>query len=386
MENRTNFCGLPFTAFVTYNTGRVRICCDSEPMGRLDRKSYEEIWNGETWREVRRAVLADEQHPACAGCWRKESAGMASSRDKWVGQDRLAQVAPDGRLDLPPTSLYVRLGTECNLKCIMCSPHNSTLWNAERDINAKYFDDPPPMPTDERLLQSDWLRAALENAEELYFAGGEPLLIKGHTQVLEHVVKQGQASRLSLTYYSNLTRLPSRCLELWSEFREVRLNCSIDGVEGVYNYVRFPGDWMRVSQNVLKMDELQLKPVKLSLVYLMMNVNAFSLLELFQWRERQNWRAEPPEIRVDFITHPDLLSPELLCDEDKSRVLETFETILGRYARTPLEAQLVRDAGVRMGRARPDRDAKLKSLRAYLSDLDSRRRTNWHETFAALHL
>ena len=62
---RRGFCSAPFTETVVRPNGDVTLCCYDisglEVMGNLGQGSLEEIWNGERYRALRRAMMADDE-------------------------------------------------------------------------------------------------------------------------------------------------------------------------------------------------------------------------------------------------------------------------------------------------------------------------------------
>ena len=65
------YCTAPWTsAFIRFD-GRVRPCCFSEAessLGDLREQTFEEIWNGEGYRNLRRQILAGKVPEMCQGC------------------------------------------------------------------------------------------------------------------------------------------------------------------------------------------------------------------------------------------------------------------------------------------------------------------------------
>ena len=78
---------------------------------------------------------------------------------------------------------------------------------------------------------------------QLYFAGGESTIIEEHYTLLEEVIKRGYAHKIELRYNSNGVEMPDRLFELWSHFKRVRFHYSVDSIEEMNRYIRFPADW-----------------------------------------------------------------------------------------------------------------------------------------------
>jgi sulfatase maturation enzyme AslB (radical SAM superfamily) len=86
------------------------------------------------------------------------------------------------------------------------------------------------------------LYAQIPNLRQVYFAGGEPLMIKEHKTFLEEIIRQGYADKISIRYNTNGLLLNEEIIELWTKFKKVKVGFSIDAI-GIKNYyIRYPSD------------------------------------------------------------------------------------------------------------------------------------------------
>jgi len=85
--------------------------------------------------------LQGEIPASCTGCFDEESQGIVSKRiwetytwlnDEGVDAEELIrQTEEDGTVPERLQYLDLRLGHTCNIKCVMCSPHDSSKWVAD---------------------------------------------------------------------------------------------------------------------------------------------------------------------------------------------------------------------------------------------------------------
>ena len=61
------------------------------------------------------------------------------------------------------------------------------------------------------------------NLKQVYFAGGEPLMIKEHKQFIEEIIRQGYQDKILLRYNSNGILVDEDLIDLWSKFKKVSL-------------------------------------------------------------------------------------------------------------------------------------------------------------------
>jgi radical SAM protein with 4Fe4S-binding SPASM domain len=71
--DRAPGCGWPWTSAYVTHRGEVQPCCmvmgsDRATLGRLDERSFAEIWHGDAYREFRSGLLGDDPPTVCAGC------------------------------------------------------------------------------------------------------------------------------------------------------------------------------------------------------------------------------------------------------------------------------------------------------------------------------
>ena len=149
------FCPLPWIHLATRPNGDVRVCCtaNASGAGKTDDKevglvkqdginmnlrdhTIEEVWNSEQMRNTRLQMLNDEIPSSCKKCFEEEAKGIKSKRnwetEVWNEridvQEIVDQTQEDGTLPVNIPYFDLRLGNLCNLKCIMCSPHDSSKW------------------------------------------------------------------------------------------------------------------------------------------------------------------------------------------------------------------------------------------------------------------
>ena len=95
----------------------------------------------------------------------------------------------------------------------------------------------------------------LDYVEQIYFAGGEPLLMEEHYRILDELVRRKRFD-VRLIYNTNFTHtdLKGRSVfEYWKQFDSVAIGASLDGMGPYAEYIRKGTDWQQVVQNRLEM-------------------------------------------------------------------------------------------------------------------------------------
>ena len=288
------FCILPWVHLSTRPNGHMRVCCtanassvgptnDKEHGGEvgilknadgkpanLNHTDFLSSWNNDYMKNTRLKMLAGEEPASCTKCYKEEREGHKSKREwetkYWSERVNLDKLLSDTQEDgaVPPHIAYIdmRFGTKCNLACVMCSPHDSSLWVPE-------WQQMYPKVQNETLKDSmqwgnkgkengasyNWhknnpqfweqLWEQIPNMKQLYFAGGEPLIIEEHYAILEECIKRGYAKDMEIRYNSNGVEWREDLFELWSHFKLVRYHYSVDAIEDRNDYIRYPSKWAR---------------------------------------------------------------------------------------------------------------------------------------------
>lgn len=286
------FCPLPWIHLATRPNGDVRVCCTANASGagveddktaglvkqdgvamNLRDHTIEQVWNSAHMKRTRLQMLNNEIPESCRKCFNEEANGIISKRN-WeteVWKERLdidsivEQTKEDGSLPVNIPYFDLRLGNICNLKCVMCSPHDSSSWIKEwKLLYPKYTNE--DLKRDQSWNENfdytwykkgSFLESMKDQAQyikELYFAGGEPLMIPEHYNILQFMVDEGYAKDCCIRYNSNGTELNEKLFVLWSYFKEVTFNFSIDAYGDKNDYIRYPSQWNTIEKNLKILD------------------------------------------------------------------------------------------------------------------------------------
>jgi radical SAM protein with 4Fe4S-binding SPASM domain len=256
------FCMIPWIHLHAWPDGRAYPCClanAKHPVGNFKEKTMREIWNDEPMREMRVNMLSDKTCKQCTDCYEQEAAGFASMRNnsnKNFGQyiDEVDQTLPDG--SLPDMRLHywdVRFSNICNLKCRSCGSIFSSRWY---DDDVKIWGKPlrPRVQFAGRHEEDVWeqMQEHIPHLEQIYFAGGEPLIMEEHNRILKLLIEKGN-TRVKLIYNTNLTELKFKresVLDLWKHFPSVCVAASLDDMGKRGAVIRSGTDWAQVEQNI----------------------------------------------------------------------------------------------------------------------------------------
>ena len=426
------FCPLPWIHLATRPNGDVRVCCTANASGAgvVDSKesglvtqdghimnlrdySIEEIWNSSQMKATRLQMMNDEIPASCTKCFEEESKGITSKR-QWetvVWKERLdinaivATTEQDGSLPVSIPYFDLRLGNLCQLKCIMCSPHDSSSWIKEWKLQYpkyKTLELIKDQIWDDRNRDYTWyqnnkflneMKQQATFIKELYFAGGEPLLIPEHYKILEFMVETDNAKNCVLRYNSNGLELPERLFELWSHFKQVKFNFSIDALEERNDYIRYPSKWANVVSNLERLDDTP-DNIVVNIACAVQLMNVLTIPDLVNWKTSMNFKKInlPPYgaglIGTHLVYLPSYLNVRVLPKHLKDRVSKSIEYFCHKqmhnqeFVNNPYG--LTRWKGLINYMESEDWSNKIPTLIDYLTTTDSVRGTCYTDVFPEL--
>jgi uncharacterized Fe-S cluster-containing radical SAM superfamily protein len=440
LSGSNTFCVLPWIHFATRPNGDMRLCCNSNSSGagtdheiglvknetgrpaNFGRETPMSAWNNDYMRSVRTTMLEGNIPASCKKCFDEESKNVVSKRmwetGTWIEEgidieDLIEQTAIDGTVPEQLVYLDLRLGHTCNLKCVMCSPHDSSQWAADHKkvyplFQAKELKE--QMAWDRKDFNNYWhenpdfwkeMYAQIPNLKQVYFAGGEPLLIKEHKLFLEEIIRQGYADKILVRYNTNGLLIDDEIIELWKKFKKVKVGFSIDAVGDRNYYIRYPSDWDTIERNLHKLDNTP-DNIQVSIATAIQILNIKHLPELAKWKITQNFKKVNFEnvtggieagggiVNMHLLYIPTFLSIRLLPQSDKEEVRKSFGELanwLHTNYRQDTDFWKNNPYGWKRWKAvldfmdAEDHSAQLPAFKEYITVMDQQRNTNFKNTF-----
>lgn len=271
------FCVLPFIHLATHPIGTVTPCCitdmendmSTSKKGEfnlfLDKDNLEDIANSNNFNQVRKKMINDEFPSECKTCYFHEKNEIYSKRMesnlkfKHLIDGAKENTNDDGSLkELDYKYIELRLGTVCNLKCVTCNPFSSNRWNEDVKIFKDTEFEKNYFKCD---IRTEWFRSERfydelydksPNLEEIWINGGEPTMIREHGYFLKKLIESDRAKNINLHYSINLTSLPDEFINMWKNFKNVRLHLSIDDIGERNDYIRYGAKWNIIMENFEK--------------------------------------------------------------------------------------------------------------------------------------
>ena len=267
-------CMAPWThTYLSPQTERRMCCASREPAqsfeqyidtsvgsGRYTPVTLEQHWNSDHMRSVRRRMMAGETLPECDVCNSKllntdvyRSYFWHLFRHKY--DEVVATTDTNGYTTMKPVSWDYRFSNLCNFKCRTCGDMLSSAWETEQKTHDMTNWNNPKnnwMRTEIRQeitkFQDEQIEAEFAEAveqhrvEEVYWAGGEPLMYEQHWRYMKRIIELGDGPQIYVRYNTNLSRCHYRGIDLFTDIldhvRDYQICASIDGTGAIGEYIR----------------------------------------------------------------------------------------------------------------------------------------------------
>jgi len=261
------FCMIPWIHMHGIPDGRAYPCCLGEmnlPIGNFKDNTMKEVWNGVAYRRMRTNMLEDKPCKECTRCYEQEENGffsMRNSANKNFGQHiALAdKTNADGSLDDFKLRYYdVRFSNLCNFSCRTCGSLFSSSWYQEETKLFGKLNHPQIMYAG-RDKDDMWeqMQEHIPYLEQIYFAGGEPLIMEEHYRILEELVRR-KMFHVRLIYNTNFSHMKLKdkyVFDYWKLFDSVSVGASLDDSYLRGEYMRKGTDWAETVENRRRMIE-----------------------------------------------------------------------------------------------------------------------------------
>ena len=382
-------CQLKWTWSTIYLTTEKTASCHRTNHHRFDTESFD--FHNTPSKLDDRARMLQGQWPesGCNYCRDIEDAGGASDRITnldFPGIHAPPELSSDPKaVRVTPRILEVYFDNTCNLKCLYCGPHFSSLWDAE---NVKHglpaFAKSPNIERNKQRL-FEWLKQNAHTLTVFNILGGEPLYQPELEQCLD-LFERHPAPELKLQMFTNLNaRLPylkriiQRVRQLIDNgnIREFEITASLDCWGAPQEYVRFPLNLQEWQQNF----EYLLSESWINLI-INSTVTPLTIKTLPDLLQKINeWNQVRPVYHYqNSVNGPDHMFIDLfgaIFEDDFARAIQL------KPARTPEE---IASRNYLIGIAQQSahggpRPKQIHRLFDFLNTIDQRRRTQWPQVF-----
>ncbi len=264
--NKKTICAVPWMHLNFEPNGKVIPCCLTSVhnyfAGDLTTQTIDEIWNSDNMKSLRKDMIEGKEPEICRKCFDRErvtgeSGRTYHNRDFPIVLDKIPDITLEDGTCTEMRLLYwdFRFSNLCNFKCRSCGPRYSSAWvpdakklgltDQEKVWNIESVDD---------KTNFEFLRDQIKYVQRIYFAGGEPLLMPEHWQILD-MLAENKRFDVKLSYNTNASVLAygkKNVLDYWRQWEWGKLEIwpSIDEVGERAELIRSGTVWNKVESNL----------------------------------------------------------------------------------------------------------------------------------------
>lgn len=265
---KNTICAIPWVHLNIIPRGKVYPCCMTSEhrtyAGDLNTQTIEEIWNSDYLRNIRMQMINGEEPNMCKRCFESEKSSNFSTR---INHNRYFAKKLEEIPNITDANGYVehvdlrywdfRFSNLCNYKCRTCGPEFSSSWIPDaKEMGWVSYNESKKVLNIESVDENrnvDFLKKYVDTVEKVYFAGGEPLLMDEHWQILD-MLDEKQRYDVVITYNTNLSVLKYKnknVIDYWKKWgKRVWLWPSIDEIDERAELIRSGTNWKVVEENL----------------------------------------------------------------------------------------------------------------------------------------
>jgi hypothetical protein len=396
---------------IYFQSGTTNSCHRTEK-NIIDPEKFDQFHNLPEKITARELMLKGEwPGHGCEYCKRVEDVGGVSDRLFQLDQQQdLALTAPElfennQAVNVTPTMLEVWFKNTCNMACIYCGPHFSSLWEDENKKYGNLFESKTnhqnkfsmhyshSNPHYDKMVADLWTYLATDNRYQklrrFHVLGGEPFLVKELDDCIDFWDLHPNPD-LVISIVTNLNIPPKRFQKYVEQFEQLvnqnkiwkfQITGSLDGWGPEMEYVRYGLDLATWEQNFRSLLDKPWATLSINSALSALTIKHLPALitKINEWNQLRPAEADPI-----------IFSYNLTGQHDDPRRFGTgfFDKELN-LALSLLDKNSTIDIGVYEGlqsiakliNKNPMNIPQINELKTYLDQLDLRRKTNWRTTF-----
>jgi len=266
-----SICALPWTGFELEPTGGVKNCVIStEYIGNINTTKIKDIVGSDANIKRKEDMLADKKPRNCEGCYLQEKGrsdlNSISSRLyylKEVGSKTKLDIY-DNKENFSLKHVDLRWTNSCNQACVYCCPELSSKWAQELNVKIK-------SKKESREDVKNFVFENIENLQNVYLAGGEPMLMKENLEFLQLLKEKNH--KCSIRVNTNLSTTKTGIFDLLCTFPNVHWTVSLETIEHEYEYIRHHGSWDDFQKNLEVINTLDHK-ISFNMLHFILNYDS----------------------------------------------------------------------------------------------------------------
>lgn len=235
-------CTLPWVGIYLGPSGDIRNCSISKTkLGNIKEATLFDIVQSDKNVKIKQQLLEEKKIAECLTCWNTENlqrTGTIGASNRIHFNKSLTKHVNTSIFDSAENfnlkMVDLRWRNTCNLACVYCGDDLSSTWALELGTKNEY---------DELAIEKikDTVFNNIENIEYVYLCGGEPLLMKENSELIDVILEK--KPNIFVRINTNLTNLSSPIYKKILKLKNVHWIVSVDSAEENFNFIRYGANW-----------------------------------------------------------------------------------------------------------------------------------------------
>ena len=279
------FCVLPWIGLSVSPNGKIHPCCltTHTEFGDLTKTDLHSAYNSERFKHVRKEMLEGKYPYECSSCIEGEKInGYALRKHKnHLLKTSIPLILENSNIETGSLSKVIikdtdiRFSNTCNFKCKMCC----SIFSSRHAVDNK------EKIVDHSSEIFEKTKECFNSVELCYFAGGEPFLMDKTYEVIDIISKRADYENIDVGFSTNLSVMQFKdykTIEVLKKLKKVTLNCSLDGIGAVGEFIREGSNFNTFVDNS-RLVKKECPHVKLGLHTVVSIYNVFDIPNMIEW-------------------------------------------------------------------------------------------------------
>jgi len=364
-----NFCAVPWNHFEIFTNGALRTCSKGHNIGNINQQPLDQILQSNQLHSIKQDLLHDRANDNCVKCHQ-----LSTGTEHFDLRNHYNPMFASFDIDYENVKAFELNGIDlhwdntCNLKCVYCNAEQSSSIAQEQGVVIHRQDQ----TNIEQII--GLVEKNQHHMKEIYFSGGEPLLIKHNAKLLKRISNTQLPLRIN-SNISHLTDTNAVFAEI-KRFKNVLWTVSADCVGPQFDYIRHGSNWEQFLLNLETIKTLG-HGIRLNLVWFVANVA--SMFDTIKYFAQQH---DIKDITINqLVAHPYLRARHAPTDL-KQQAQQQLTALL--------TSGLIQEKSnawhniARCSRELAIDESQPSGYVEYFDGLDSMRGTNWRQVFPEL--
>jgi len=366
-----NFCSAPWNSLEIWTDGSVQVCAAStgSPLGNLNHEPLEQILTNEKSVSIKQDLLNDQFNSHCQKCHDGSTKDEHFDlRNQHNPMFKNVDVDYDNLQSFKLHGISLHWENTCNFKCVYCIPEQSSSIAQEQGVKVIRNENENIDKIIDQIVQNQY------QMKEIYFSGGEPLLIKNNARLLSKITNVDLPIRIT----SNISHANDKnpVIAELKRFKNVLWTISAEAIGERFNYIRANGNWEEFLRRLEYVKSLN-QNLRINAVFFVGSAATF--FETIKYFVTDHGIAD---ITITQLGHHPKLHVSNCPDTVKQQSRNSLHQLLNSQLIQPQS-----NSYYNIARCEKELDkiaTEPDEYQRYFDQLDQLRNTNWREVFPEL--